>query len=224
MHSTLETNCTASSCHRAAAPQSVAPRSPHGVHVTYGSLPTTGAARRSGFGCMAGRVRVPGHPSWSPFGSAPQSNHHVAPRVSMTSRSVWCTTSKLRVQAAPSLLEPARTTYSSEPSRFSAWESVFRLRSITSAALVHRGAARAAIWRCSGCWRGARGPVQGVPGCRDTPLGLVGQPWAAGHAATGLKAYKDSLRAKVNVLEPARRGTSLVSTKIGTKLGSQASN
>ena len=33
-----------------------------------------GAARRSGFGCMAGRVRAPGHPSWSPFGSAPQSS------------------------------------------------------------------------------------------------------------------------------------------------------
>ena len=135
-------------------------------------------------------------------------NHHVAPRVSMTLRSVWCTTSKLRVQAAPSLLEPARTTYSSEPSRFSAWESVFRLRSITSATLVHRGAARAAIRRCSGCWRGARGPGQGVPGWRGTPLGLVGQPWAAGHAATGLQAYKDSLRAKVNVRDPARHRTS----------------
>ena len=33
-----------------------------------------GAARRSGFGCMAGRVRAPGHTSWSPFGSAPQSS------------------------------------------------------------------------------------------------------------------------------------------------------
>ena len=33
-----------------------------------------GAAWRSGFGCMAGRVQALGHPSWSPLGSAPQSS------------------------------------------------------------------------------------------------------------------------------------------------------
>ena len=71
------------------------------------------------------------------------------------------------------------------------------------AALATPRCTSAAIWRCSGCWRGARGPGQGVPGWRGTPLGLVGQPWAAGHAATGLQAYTDSLRAKVNVSDPA---------------------
>ena len=44
-----------------------------------------------------------------------------------------------------------------------------------------------------------------LPGWRGTPLGLVDRPWAAGHAATGLQAYvPDSLRAKVNVPDPAR--------------------
>ena len=31
------------------------------------------------------------------------------------------------------------------------------------------------------------GPGQRVPGWKDIPLGLVGRPWAAGHAATGLQ-------------------------------------
>ena len=134
-------------------------------------------------------------------------NHHplVAPRSAMTLTSEWCTCADQAANAEPSSAEPARTTCWSVPSRFSAWESVFRLRSITSATLVHRGAARAAIRRCSGCWRGARGPGQGVPGWRGTPLGLVDRPWAGGRAATGLQAYKDSLRAKVNVSTPARR-------------------
>ena len=89
---------------------------------------------------------------------APHRNHHVAPRVSMTLKGVWCTTSKPRVQAAPSVLEPARTTYSSEPSRFSAWESVFRLRSITSATPVHRGAPSGQTRPADGCRGGGRPP------------------------------------------------------------------
>ena len=95
-------------------------------------------------------------------------NHHVAPRVSMTLRSVWCTTSKLRVQAAPSLLEPARTTYSSEPSRFSAWESVFRLRSITSATPVHRGAPSGQTRPADGC-RGGGCPPKCEPFALEPP-------------------------------------------------------
>ena len=93
-------------------------------------------------------------------------NHHVAPRVSMTLRSVWCTTSKLRVQAAPSVLEPARTTYSSEPSRFSAWESVSRLRSITSATLrVDRVDSQGFVssmdgWLCSDQYMTRHGPCR----------------------------------------------------------------
>ena len=53
-------------------------------------------------------------------------------------------------------------------------------------------------------------PAGGAP---LSALGLVGRPWAAGHAATGLQAYKDSLRAKVNVSTPPRRRPSLQGTQ-----------
>ena len=156
---------------------------------------TTDQGQRGGR-VSAGWLVEPGYRATPPgLRLALHRNHHVALRVSMTLRSVWCTTSKLRVQAAPSVLEPARTTYSSEPSRFSAWESVFRLRSITSATLVHRGAARAAIRRCSGCWRGALGPGQGVPGWRGTLSGWWASPGPLGVPLPAYKliqAYKNS--------------------------------
>ena len=112
-------------------------------------------------------------------------NHHVAPGASMTLRSVWCTTSKLRVQAAPSVLEPARTTYSSEPSRFSAWESVFWLRSITSATLVHRGGPRCGQGRHSGLFRLLGAAPEGrARGCPAGGAPLLG--WWAGPGPLGM--------------------------------------
>ena len=148
----------------------------------------------------------------SPFASAPH-NHHLAPRVSLTLRSVWWNGAlhhsfEYRLRQAY-WSRPDRTTHSSEPSRFSAWESVFRLRSITSATLVHRGAAMGAVRPCSGPCAAPGRPPRGQSGHRASRPNPAGRPWAHGGASTVRTELRGRPARKVNVCVPYTHATSL---------------
>ena len=94
--------------------------------------------------------------------SAPRRNHHLPPRWSRRLSSVHCTYEERGARAASCSAEPARTTYSSGPSRFFVSQLAFRLRRITFASLLHRGAADAQSRRVDGC-RDAEWPLGYTP-------------------------------------------------------------
>ena len=129
--------------------------------------------RRAGGACPVENGYQAGHAG---VFSALHRHPHVAPRSATTLASECCTCAEQAAHAEPSSGEPARTTYSSEPSRFSAWESVYRSWSITSASMVHRGAAMGAVRPCSGpCAAPGRRRPAVSPG-----TGLVGPTQLAG--------------------------------------------
>ena len=134
--------------------------------------------------------------------SAPHRDPHVAPRSATTSTSVWCTRAEQAARASPSLEEPVRTTHGSEPSRFSAWESVSRSWSITSASMVHRGAAMAAVRPCSGPCAAPGRPPRGQSGHRASWPNPTGRPWANGGASTVRTELRARPARKVNICVP----------------------
>ena len=140
--------------------------------------------------------------------SAPHRHPHVAPRSATTLASEWCTCAEQGARPSPSLLEPARTTQRSEPSRFSAWESVSGSWSITSASMVHRGAAMGAVRPCSGPCAAPGRPPRGQSGHRASRPNPAGRPWANGGASTVRTELRARLARKVNVCVPTTHATS----------------
>ena len=93
--------------------------------------------------------------------------HHLPPRWSRRLSSVCCTYEEHGARAASCSAEPANSTYSSGPSRFFVSQLAFRLRRITFASLLHRGAADAQCRRVDGCRGGGWPP--GYKPCLPEP-------------------------------------------------------
>ena len=146
--------------------------SPHGIHIRDGNIPSQGSAFCGPQRCSIGRGCMEGAPTLLASDRLRTSiimllhGHHRR----------WVASVAQHIKTAST---GCAKRYWSRPvppthPHGKACSGCAANSSITSATLVHRGAARAAIRRCSGCWRGAGGPAGGEPSWRAVPLSLSG--------------------------------------------------